>query len=44
MCRESGVDVLLYSEAYEVRLAAGAVRGLTAVGKDTLLEVEALLR
>lgn len=41
LCRESGVDVLLYSEAYEVRLCGGAVRGLTAVGKDTLLEVEA---
>mgnify|MGYP007061852093 CR=1 FL=1 len=27
--------------AYEVRLCGGAVRGLTAVGKDTLLEVEA---
>lgn len=44
LCRESGVDVLLYSEAYEVRLCGGAVRGLTAVGRIRCWRSRPLLR
>ncbi len=40
LCRESGVDVLLYSEAYGVMTHGERVSGLRAAGKGAMLEIE----
>lgn len=40
MCRESGVDVLLYSEAYSLEQQKDRVCGLSAIGKNTIFQIE----
>lgn len=40
LCRDNGVDVLLCSEANEIQLCEERVCGVSALGKDTWVDVE----
>ena len=41
LCRENSVDVLLYSEGYNLHQHKGKVNGLTALAKNILFQIEA---
>lgn len=40
LCRENRVEMLLYSEACRLQIRDGVVTGLSAVGKNAMLEIE----